>query len=185
MLTRQANPRIPPIEVNASVSSVQILPTILDLLRTSGSLDDIGTRAVNDLLPMYEGQSIIRPIITHHNNTDYYQFTVMNTGGSMIALRSARNQYRLIVPLVPEAEWRFTDPTNDPQEEGPIKSFDLKSLKESVEDDYGPETAQWVDDAARAAAWWVTDNWYRYEFNPSKPQKPHVAWPGGKRPGSE
>jgi len=49
---------------------------------------------------MYEGQSIIRPIITHNNDTAYYQFTVMNTGGSLVAMRSATRPYRLIVPLV-------------------------------------------------------------------------------------
>ena len=101
----------------------------------------------------------------------------------MVAMRSAHATYRLIVPLVPSAEWRFTDPDEDPREKNPIKSFDLTSLQEVVGEKHGAQAAKWVMDAARAAAWWVTDNWYRYEFNPSKPQKPHIAWPGGKRPG--
>ncbi|KAJ5664673.1 hypothetical protein N7462_011486 [Penicillium macrosclerotiorum] len=177
-----ANPNIPPIQVNSSVSSVQILPTILDLLRTSGSLDEVSTRAVNDLLPLYEGQSIIRPIITRNDKTDYYHFTVMNTGGSMVAMRSADKPFRLIVPLVPEAEWRFTDTKKDPREEKAIKSFDLGPLRDAVKSEYGEEAADWVREAARSATWWVTDNWYRYEFNPSAPQKPHESWPGGVDP---
>lgn len=164
------------------VSSIQILPTILDLLKTSGSLDTASTGAVKDLLPMYEGQSIIRTIITHNKETDNYQFSVMNTGGSMVALRSAHKHYRLIVPLVPGARWRFTDPKKDPQEENPVQSFELDALKKAVKKKHSSEAAKWVEHAARAAAWWVSDNWRRYEYDTLKPQKPHKGWPGGKRP---
>lgn len=143
------------------------MPTILDLLKESGSLDKQSTRAVSDLLPMYEGQSIIRPIISKQNDTAYWQFTVMNTGGSMIAMRSADKPYRLIVPLVSEVEWRFTDVKKDPQEESPIKSFSLSPLVSAVDDKHGEEAVEWIHDAARAAQWWVTDNWRRYEFDPS------------------
>ncbi|KAJ5157655.1 uncharacterized protein N7482_008755 [Penicillium canariense] len=176
-----ANPRLPVIQLNASVSSVQILPTILDLLKSSGSLDEYSTRAVGDLLPMYEGQSILRPIITHNDKTSYYQFTVMNTGGSMVAMRSADAPYRLIVPLVPEVEFRFTDVKKDPQEEKAIKAFDFKSLKKTVKEDHGEKAAQWVHDAARAAQWWVTDNWNRYEYNPRAAKKPHQVWPSSHK----
>lgn len=105
-----SHPGIPPIELNSSVTSIQILPTILDLLKESGSIDKHSARAVSELLPMYEGQSIIRPIINEQNGTAYWQFTVMNTGGSMVAMRSAPKPYRLIVPLVPEVEWRVRPP---------------------------------------------------------------------------
>lgn len=91
----------------------------------------------------------------------------MNTGGSMVAMRSADKSYRLIVPLVPEVEWRFTDVGVDPREESPIKSFSLSPLLSAVESKHGEEAVEWVHDAARAAQWWVTDNWRRYEFNPS------------------
>lgn len=166
--TQQAHPRIPSIELNSSVTSVQILPTILDLLKESNSLDKHSTRAVSDLLPLYEGQSIIRPIIEKQQNTSYWQFTVMNTGGSMVAMRSADQPYRLIVPLVPEVEWRFTDVRKDPQEQSPIKSFSLGPLISAVSSKHGDKAVEWIHDAARAAQWWVTDNWRRYEFNPKE-----------------
>ncbi|KAJ5455684.1 uncharacterized protein N7458_003948 [Penicillium daleae] len=178
-----ANPRLPTIQLNASVSSVQILPTILDLLKSSGSLDKYSTRAISDLLPMYEGQSILRPIITHNDKTPYYQFTVMNTGGSMVAMRSADAPYRLIVPLVPEVEFRFTDLSRDPQEEKAIKAFDFKSFQKAVEEEHGEKAAKWVHHAARAAQWWVTDNWNRYEYNPRIPKKPHQSWPSTHKEG--
>jgi arylsulfatase A-like enzyme len=162
-----AHPKIPPIELNSSVTSVQILPTILDLLKESGSLDKHSTRAISDLLPVYEGQFIIRPIVEKKDDKPYWQFTVMNTGGSMVAMRSADKKYRLIVPLVPEVEWRFTDVAKDPQEEDAIKSFTLDLLISSIATRHGKEAVEWTHDAARAAQWWVRDNWRRYEFDPS------------------
>ncbi|KAJ5140743.1 hypothetical protein N7448_004151 [Penicillium atrosanguineum] len=162
-----AHPKLPVIELNSSVTSVQILPTILDLLKESGSLDEHSARAIRDLLPMYEGQSIIRPIVEKKDDKSYWQFTVMNTGGSMVAMRSADKQYRLIVPLVPEVEWRFTDIAKDPQEDKPIKSFALEPLISAIATRHGKEAVEWTHDAARAAQWWVRDNWRRYEFDPS------------------
>lgn len=115
---------------------------------------------------MYEGQSIIRPIIAETEETQYYQFTVMNTGGSMVAMRSASHSYRLVIPLIPGVEWRFSDPESDPQEDHPIKTFDLDSLKDNVALKFGPGAVEWLSKAAKAGAWWVADNWRRYEYTP-------------------
>ncbi|KAJ6172310.1 hypothetical protein N7470_001377 [Penicillium chermesinum] len=161
-----SNPLLPPIEINSSVSSIQILPTILDLLKESGSLDEISTRAISELLPIYEGQSMIRPIVSENEHTQYYQFTVMNTGGSMVAMRSASHSFRLVVPLVPEVEWRFTDIESDPHEKHPIKSFDLESLKTAIALEHSADAVQWVNSAAQAGQWWIADNWRRYEYSP-------------------
>lgn len=158
---------MPPIELNSSVTSIQILPTILDILKESGSLDESSSRAIGDILPMYEGQSMIRPIISETSETQNYQFTVMNTGGSMVAMRSATHPYRLVLPLVPEVEWRFTDIASDPHEKSPIKSFNLESLKTEVAMKHGAEASQWLVRAAEAGSWWVADNWRRYEYTPS------------------
>ncbi|KAJ5641502.1 hypothetical protein N7490_005502 [Penicillium lividum] len=161
-----SNPNLPPIQINSSVTSIQILPTILDLLTTSSSLSPKSKTAIKSLLPMYEGQSLIRPIISSNENTRNWQFTVMNTGGSMVAMRSADDPYRLIVPLVPEVEWRFTEIVSDPHEKKPIKSFDLESIKSAVALRYGSDTVAWVGEAAKVAQWWVRDNWRRYEYSP-------------------
>jgi hypothetical protein len=90
----------------------------------------------------------------------------MNTGGSMVAMRSADAPYRLIVPLVPEVEFRFTDPSHDPQEEKPIKAFDFIPLLKAIRRKHGEDAANWTHDAAQAAQWWITDNRNRYEYNP-------------------
>ncbi|KAJ5660363.1 hypothetical protein N7507_006814 [Penicillium longicatenatum] len=161
-----SHPHLPPIQINSSTTSIQILPTILDLLQQSESVSSNSDKAITSLLPLYEGQSLIRPIIASNDQTRNWQFTVMNTGGSMVAMRSASEPYRLIVPLVPEVEWRFTEIESDPHEKKPIKSFDLESLKSGVAMRHGSDAVQWVNEAARAAQWWVSDNWRRYEYSP-------------------
>ncbi|KAJ5528091.1 hypothetical protein N7513_012250 [Penicillium frequentans] len=160
------SPPPPPIQINSSTTSIQILPTILDLLQQSESVSQKSDKAITSLLPLYEGQSLIRPIIASNDQTRNWQFTVMNTGGSMVAMRSASEPYRLIVPLVPEVEWRFTEIESDPHEKKPMKSFDLESLKSGVAMRHGSDAVQWLNEAARAAQWWVSDNWRRYEYSP-------------------
>ncbi|KAJ5097641.1 hypothetical protein N7456_008362 [Penicillium angulare] len=162
-----SNPRLPPIQVNSSVTSIQIVPTILDILKESGSLDEYSERAIKDILPMYEGQSIIRPIIDKTEQTRNWQFTVMNTGGSMVAMRSAAMPYRLVIPLVPEVEWRFTNLETDPHEKNPIKSFGLAPLTSAIAMKHGAEAVAWTEEAAKAGQWWVADNWRRYEYSPA------------------
>ncbi|KAJ5898706.1 hypothetical protein N7504_008994 [Penicillium tannophilum] len=161
-----SHPHLPPIQINSSTTSIQILPTILDLLQQSESVSQQSDKAIKSLLPLYEGQSLIRPIIAANDQTRNWQFTVMNTGGSMVAMRSASEPYRLIVPLVPEVEWRFTEIESDPHEKKPMKSFDLESLKSGVAMRHGSDAVQWLNEAARAAQWWVSDNWRRYEYSP-------------------
>ncbi|KAJ6103929.1 hypothetical protein N7486_004151 [Penicillium sp. IBT 16267x] len=58
-----ANPKLPQIEVNSHVVSTQILPTILDFLIESSSITGESLQIVKDLLPLYEGQTMLRPLI--------------------------------------------------------------------------------------------------------------------------
>lgn len=160
-----AHPQIPPIKLDSPVTSMQILPTILDLLKESSSLDEPATHAITDLLPLYEGQSMIRPLIAETQDRQDWQFSTMNTGGTWLALRSAAKPYRLVIPLIPDVEWRFSDVSVDPTEKQYLISFDLVSLVKQV-DARQPEAVQWVKDAAHVAQWWVAENWRRYEYVP-------------------
>ena len=146
------------------MTSLQILPTILDLLKESSSLDEQATRAIEDLLPMYEGQSMIRPLVSEVDGKQDWQFSTMNTGGTWLALRSAAKPYRLVIPLIPDVEWRFSDVNIDPGEQHYLISFELLSLIRQVEAQHGHEAAQWINDAAHVAQWWIEDNWRRYEY---------------------
>ncbi|OAX79570.1 hypothetical protein ACJ72_06113 [Emergomyces africanus] len=55
------HPHLPRIQVHANASSMSILPTILDLLVSTKSLDAIDTAAASDLMHDYEAQSLLRP----------------------------------------------------------------------------------------------------------------------------
>ncbi|KAJ6183905.1 hypothetical protein N7519_005206 [Penicillium mononematosum] len=161
-----AHPQLPPIEINSRVASIQILPTILDILSESGSLDKQSESAIKDLLPMYEGQSMIRPTFAEKDGKQDWQFSVMNTGGTWLALRSAAKPYRLIIPVIPDLEWRFSNVETDPQELEALQDFDLENLMNMVLAEYGEDAVQWVKDAAHVAKWWVKENWRRYEYVP-------------------
>ncbi|XHG02953.1 hypothetical protein AWENTII_006272 [Aspergillus wentii] len=161
-----AHPQLPAIEIDSPVTSMQILPTILDLLQETSSVDEKGMRVIKDLLPMYEGQSIIRPLVPEANGKQDWQFTVMNTGGTWVSLRSAAKPYRLVIPLVPDVEWRFSNVETDPKERSYLMSFDLLALIDQAKRRYGEDAYQWINDAAHVAQWWLNDNWRRYEYTP-------------------
>ncbi|CAG7922239.1 unnamed protein product [Penicillium olsonii] len=161
-----AHPQIPPIEIDSRVTSRQILPTILDLLSESGSLDKKSKAAISDLLPLYEGQSMIRSTVPEKDGKQDWQFSVMNTGGTWLALRSAAKPYRLIIPLISDVEWRFSNVDLDPHELKALQDFNLLNLMDLVLQEHDEDAVQWVNDAAHVAKWWVEENWRRYEYVP-------------------
>lgn len=147
--------------------SDQILPTILDLLVESRSLSPNATEVATDVRALYEGQSMIRPLKPTEGSTQDWQFTVMNTGGSWLAVRSAaRPEYRLVVPLIDDLEWRFTHLYRDPQELNPSKEFNLVDLAKVLDREYGEDVVNWLRDAAHISEWWVMENWRRYRYTP-------------------
>lgn len=156
------------MEIASPVIATQIVPTLLDLLIESSSLGKNSTDAAKAILPMYEGQSMIRPLVQKTDDREDWQFTVMNTGRTWLALRSAAEPYRLVVPLVSDVEWRFTDLSKDPYELEPILAFDLRSLARIIGRRYDETVVQWINDASHVAAWWVKENWRRYEYDPAK-----------------
>lgn len=165
-----AHPKLPPVNVESPAIATQIVPTVLDLLVESSSLGDDARRAAEDLRAMYEGQSMIRPLIPEEKGKEVWQFSVMNTGGSWLALRSANQPYRLVIPLIDDVEWRFSNLEVNPHEiTAPIKDFDVNSLAMEVERLHGPFALKWVGEAAHVAKWWVAENWRRYRYDPNKP----------------
>ena len=163
-----SHPRLPPIKIDGRVTSIQILPTILDLLVQSSSLSEEATHAITDLLPLYEGQSMIRELVPEKGGKLDWQFTVMNTGATWLALRSASKPYRLVIPLVPDVEWRFSDVDRDPLELHTAQSFNLLPLLEQVGKLHSDDAVEWIKEAAHVAQWWVAENWRRYEYTPEE-----------------
>jgi hypothetical protein len=153
------HPSLPFIEIDSAVSAIQILPTLLDLLISSSSLNEAASQAASDLLPLYEGQSLLRPQ-RHFTEEGYrsWQFTVIQAGGSQLAMRSTTTSYRLAVPLAEGVEWRFTDLETDPHELEAVMEFDFHDLVANTELKYGKDAAEWVGEAAHVAKWWVKRN---------------------------
>ena len=168
-----SHPKLPPIEVDLPVQSTQILPTILDLLTETPSLNENARSIVkDDLLPMYQGQSMLRYLIPEHKRTQEWHFTTLNTGGMYLALRSATKSYRVVIPLIPNAKWRFTDIETDPFERQAIKDFDILSLVNIVQSQHGTEAAEWLNEAVHIAQWWIEDNHRRWNYDPNAPKNP-------------
>ncbi|KND92034.1 Lipoteichoic acid synthase-like YvgJ, partial [Tolypocladium ophioglossoides CBS 100239] len=165
-----SHPKLPQIDINDAVTSLQILPTILDLLIETGSLSKSDSQAARDLLRNYEGQSLLRPLHKFSEETGQgdWQFTVMNPGGSSLAVRDARQpNWRLIVPVFGNYEWRFTDLVTDPHEKNATLSFDFDKLLEILKSDHGAEAASWAEEAAVVTRWWANENYKRWRYDPS------------------
>ncbi|KAL6691424.1 alkaline-phosphatase-like protein [Trichoderma pleuroticola] len=150
-----SHPKLPHININDAISSIQILPTILDLLIKTKSLSLSKARAVHDMVRNYEGQSVLRPLLNYSEATGQggWQFTVMNPGGSTIAVRDARQpNWRLVVPVFGNYEWRFTDLETDTHENAPLLSYDYIANLRSVEE------------TAAVTRWWTDENYKRWRY---------------------
>ncbi|KAM4055847.1 sulfatase domain-containing protein [Hirsutella rhossiliensis] len=162
-----SHPKLPHIDVNDAVISVQVLPTILDLLLASGSLSQSESQAARDLVRNYEGQSLIRParLFPDDKAQGSWQFSLINPGGAMLAVRDARRpDWRLIVPIVDNTEWRFTDLALDPHETNTTVSFDFNTLYKKLVRGHSIEAAKWASEAAVVTSWLVEENTRRWRY---------------------
>ncbi|GJN69806.1 hypothetical protein PLICBS_003858 [Purpureocillium lilacinum] len=169
-----SHPKLPAINVDDAVSSLQVLPTILDLLVETNSLSPSASSAARDLISNYEGQSLLRPLRSIHDGITssaqvigHWQFTVINPGSAMLGVRDGRSPYRdwrLVVPIVKNIEWRFTSLDLDPTEEHPTTGFDYVFFLRSVEKKHGINAARWAEEGAFLARWWVEDNRRRWRY---------------------
>ncbi|KAJ5094015.1 hypothetical protein N7456_009876 [Penicillium angulare] len=162
-----AHPKLPALEVSGPVNSNQIVPSILDLLIESKSIGEESIQPTKDILSLYEGQSLLRPLSQEKDGMQNWQYTVMNTGGSWLAVRSgAKPQFRLVIPLVNDVEWRFSDLNADPNELAPVSRFSLADLATVIRKEYDDEALRWLYDAAYVTNWWVEQNWKKYGYHP-------------------
>lgn len=161
-----SHPDLPPIDIDGAVNSIQVLPSILDILIESGSMSKEEGKAARELAKNYEGQSLIRPLRNESMNGEgNWQFTVTNPGGAQISVRDARHQeWRIVIPAVADTEWRFTNPVEDMLEKDPIYDFGMPGLRKKVEEKYGKEAGEWVEEAAFVTSWWVDENRRRWRY---------------------
>ncbi|KAJ6104440.1 hypothetical protein N7523_010760 [Penicillium sp. IBT 18751x] len=147
------HPLLPKIQITANATSMSIVPTILDLLVQTGSLNDKDSTAALDLLNEYEGQSLIRPYQPTHNGRQAWNFGIINAGGTMLSVGSAAVPYRLILPLTEDFEFLFTNLNSDPEEICPLRGWSAEELIPRVRSEHGEKAAQWVNDAEKVGRW--------------------------------
>ncbi|VUC24093.1 unnamed protein product [Clonostachys rosea] len=164
-----SHPQLPAFSVNDAVSSVQVLPTVLDLLLETGSLNKQSRRAIRDLIANYEGQSMIRPqkTISEKTGQGNWQITIVNPGRALLSVRDARYPDRhLVVPVINNVEWRFTNIVEDPREQHSVQGFDFPTFLVSVEERHGVEVAKWIEEGAFIVRFFVEENNKRWRYGP-------------------
>jgi hypothetical protein len=184
-----SHPRLPSVEIDAPVISSQILPSIMDLLVSSSSLDETGSASLRALQSRYEGQSLIRPQFLRRPSTKprvpsndkknrsmppssddkpaqrNWQFTVLNPGGSTISVRDATRPYRLTLPLATGFEWQFHDLAQDPIGNDIVRRLDPVDLIGYISGKYGEDVVSWIGQASEVTSWWWRENWRRYRYS--------------------
>ena len=141
------------------------LPTILDLMVQTKSLNKPDTDVALDLMNEYEGQSLIRPFRETQNGRHAWHFGVINTGGTFLSVDDASVPYRLIVPMTDEKEFAFTNLDTDPYEQNLIYGFNVREISRRVRRKVGNDAANWVFAADKLAKWWIADRRRLYNFN--------------------
>jgi arylsulfatase A-like enzyme len=159
------HPRLPRIEVEANATSLSIVPTILDLLVHSNSLNAHDQRIAEWLMPEYQGQSLARPFKNSQSGRRSWNIGIINAGGSLLSLTSAGDPYRLVVPVQNSSsvygdkvfEYRFTHTGMDPAEKLALERWSLDELVPAVNKFYGAEAARWTESAALMGRWWIDE----------------------------
>ncbi|KAF9769773.1 hypothetical protein IL306_012735 [Fusarium sp. DS 682] len=162
-----SHPLLPSFDIHDAVHSSQILPSILDLLLETGSLNNASRQVASDLVRNYEGQSLIRPLLTQNETTGQgnWQFVVVNPGRAVITARDARHPERhLAIPLIDNVEWRLSNIEEDHFEKNSVQSFDFTSFTDIVALRWGDHVAKWVEEGAFIARWWAEENHKRWQY---------------------
>lgn len=174
------------VQINATVSSMSIVPTILDLLVTTGSLPIALHTPARVLQNEYEGQSLIRtfvpdvPVSYSYTAEDgktvanvstirsAYSFGVINPGGTHFSVisQSPRTPYRLVLPVCENAPYRFSDLSKDHYETEALESWDKgPALKKAVTKKYGRAAGEWVAQAEKVAGWSLWEGRRRWGYD--------------------
>lgn len=163
-----SHPQLPAFNAHDSVHSSQVLPTVLDLLLETGSLTDASQQVAKDLIHNYEGQSLLRRLnpMDPRTGQGHWQFTVTNPGRALLTVRDTRfPERRLVVPVIENVAWRYSNLDSDPQEKDSVQNFDFISFLQGVEEVHGRNVARWAEEGAFVTRWFVKENSKRWRFD--------------------
>ncbi|EED16452.1 conserved hypothetical protein [Talaromyces stipitatus ATCC 10500] len=171
LLFRHAH--LPHMDIEANVTTgMNILPTVLDMLVESKSLNEADIEIARSLIHEYQGQSLLRPFISRDDRIRrrVWNIGIINAGGSLVAAMSADLPYRLIVPITRHGhgmngkrdsetlfEYRFTHTLVDPHEQSPLSQWIFTDLRKAVREEYGEEAEDWIEEARKMVQWWVVE----------------------------
>jgi hypothetical protein len=113
---------------------------------------------------------LLRPLIPEQDKKQEWHFSTMNPGGTWVSMRAAAKPYRLVVPLIQDAPWRFTDVVADPLESDPEEDLNIVTLFDIVQTRHGTEAARWLSEAAHVSQWWIAENHRRWGYSPDEPR---------------
>lgn len=159
------HPLIPQVQHHAKATSISVVPTILDLLISTGSLNDRDKAAAADLLQDYEGQSLIRPYKTAYRGRRAWNFGVVNPGGEIVMVTSADTTWRAAIPWDELTEFYFSDLQTDPLELDRIAAWSMSSLVKAVRRKHGDVAAAWLTEAEQVAHWWAKDRRRLWQYD--------------------
>ncbi|KHN95543.1 sulfatase domain-containing protein [Metarhizium album ARSEF 1941] len=152
------HPRIPRVQLAVNSTSINILPTVLDLLLSTVSLGARDADAAADIVQDYEGQSLIRPFQATRRGRRAWNFGVVNPGGRFLAVTSADTPWRLVLSWDNSAEYVFTSTGEDGlREDEELLGWSLDGLGSEVERKLGVDAAAWVREAESVAQWWAVE----------------------------
>ena len=151
------HPNLPRFHYNVNVTSVSVVPTILDLLVQSDSLNSMDATVASDLIHDYEGQSLIRPYQKSKDGRRAWNFSTTNPGGLVLVVTSADAPWKLTVPLKGKREWVLTNLADDPLESNPVSGWVFESFLPIIQSAMGPDAALWAKEAKMVADWWYLE----------------------------
>lgn len=159
------HPHLPLINVEANATSMSVIPTLLDLLVQSKSLNPHDTTIASDLIHEYEGQSLLRPFRSVYKGRQSWNIGIINAGSDMLSVSSAASPYRVIVPLSSDFSYRFTNLETDPHEAHAIEAWSVKDLSKSISGKHGTNASEWVQEADKVARWWTKEMHRRWNYH--------------------
>ncbi|KAG5917732.1 hypothetical protein E4U42_007142 [Claviceps africana] len=161
------HPLLPRVQHRVDTTSLSILPTILDLLVSTDSLNSRDAAAAADIVQDYEGQSLIRLYKPTHKGRRAWNFSLVNPGGRVLVITSSDTQWRLVLPLNNKSEYFFSDLGSDPMESERIEAWSMRSLVSKVRKKHGEEAVVWLREAEKVGLWWAAERKRLWNYNPS------------------
>ncbi|CRJ97150.1 hypothetical protein BN1708_009453 [Verticillium longisporum] len=165
------HPHLPRVQSAVNATSISVLPTILDLLVSSGSLNKRDTEMATDLAQDYEGQSLVREYKKKDGKRRAWNFSVINSGAGMLTVTSADVPYKLNMPLEKVFEYMVSNLAEDPTERKAVTAWTYDEMVASVGKKMGNDAKVWAEEAVAVGKWWAKERkrLWRYRTLPFYP----------------